>query len=83
MSDSLVFYHDRNDSLQIVDPDAVPHFDDHPLIGFVVAVIKAGYLGVVVDEKQLSNGRFFLCLSVNQETPEGQIIQARSSYCRA
>jgi hypothetical protein len=77
MSDSIVFYHGRDDALHIIDPDGLPHFDElPPLFELVVAVINAGYKGVVVDEKQLANGRFFLGLSVDQGTPEGQIIQA-------
>lgn len=46
-----------------------------PIIDIVIAVINAGYAGVVIDEKKLANGRFILCLSVNHETPEGRIIQ--------
>jgi|Laugresbdmm110dd_1035094.scaffolds.fasta_scaffold35483_3 hypothetical protein len=76
MSDSIVFYHGRDDVLHIIDPDGLPHFDEHPpIIDIVVAVINAGYAGVFVDEKKLSNGRFILGLSVNQGTPEGQVIQ--------
>jgi len=76
MSKSIVFYHGRDDVLHIVDPETLPHFNDHPpVFDFVFAIIKAGYLGVVVDEKQLANGRFIHCLSVNQGTPEGRVIQ--------
>ena len=64
MSNSIVYYHGRDDSVHIIDPDALPHFNElPPLFDIVVAVINAGYKGVVVD------------LSVNQGTPEGQIIQ--------
>ena len=76
MNDSIVFYHDRNDVLRVVDPDTTPHFDDHPpVFDIVCAVIMAGYKGVVVDEKQLADGRFILGLSTNPSTPEGQIIE--------
>jgi hypothetical protein len=76
MSNSIVFCHDRNDNLQIIEPDAVPHFEDHPpVIDIAIAVAKEGYKGVVFDEKQLANGEFLLVMSMNQITPEGQIIQ--------
>lgn len=76
MNDSIVFYHDRNDVLHVVDPDATPHFEEYPpVFDIVCAVINAGYEGVVVDEKQLDNGQFLLGLSTNPFTPEGQIIE--------
>lgn len=76
MNNSVVLYHGRDDNLYVVDPDCIPHFDEHPpIIEIVIAVINAGYAGVFVDEKKLSNGRFILGLSVNQGTPEGQVIQ--------
>ena len=76
MSDSLVFFHGRDNVLHVIDPDCVKHFDDiTPLQEIVIAVINAGYRGVVVDEKQMANGRFFSCISTNFSTPEGQILQ--------
>ena len=76
MSDSLVFYHDRNDNLQIIDPDAVPHADEpNSLIQIAAAVMRAGYAGVMIDETQLSNGRFIHYLSVNTKTPEGIVMK--------
>lgn len=77
MSDSIVLYHGRDDYLHIIDPDDVPHFDEHPpLLDIVCAVINLGYKGVAIDEIQLANGRFMHCLSANEGTPEGQIIQS-------
>lgn len=76
MSNSIVIYYGRDDVMRLVDPDALPHFDDFPpLLDIVISVINAGYKGVVVDEKQLSNGRFTIGLSIVKGTPEGQIIQ--------
>ena len=76
MSDSLVFFHGRDKVLHVIDPDCVKHSDDMtPMQEIVIAVIKAGYRGVVVDEKQLANGRFLSCISTNFSTPEGQILQ--------
>lgn len=77
MSDSLVFYWDRADNLNLIDPDVIPHFDGgHPLLNIVVDIINAGYEGVVIDEQRLSNGRYFHALNVNLATPEGQIVSA-------
>ena len=76
MSDSVVFFHGRDNVLHVIDPDCVKHSDDMtPLQEIVKAVINAGYRGVVVDEKQMANGRFFSCISTNFSTPEGQILQ--------
>ena len=76
MSNSVVFFHGRDNVLHVIDPDCVKHSDDiSPLQEIVIAVINAGYRGVVVDEKQLANGRFLSCISTNCSTPEGQILQ--------
>ena len=76
MGDSLVFFHGRDNVLHVIDPDCVKHSDDMtPLQEIVIAVINAGYRGVVVDEKQLANGRFLCCISSDFSTPEGQILQ--------
>lgn len=84
MSDSLVFYWDRADNLNLIDPDVIPHSDDrHPVLAIVVDVINAGYDGVVIDEQQLSNGRYFQALNVNLATPEGRIISAIQSSFEA
>jgi hypothetical protein len=84
MSDSLVFYWDRADSLKMIDPDVIPHFDDiHPVLAIVVDVINAGYEGVIVDEQRLGNGRYFQALNVNLATPEGRIISAIQSSFEA
>lgn len=75
MSNSVVLYHGRDDNLYVVDPDCIPHFDDTPpLLRLAAAIIEAGYEGVIVDEKQLLNGRIIHCLSTNSATPEGRIF---------
>jgi len=84
MSNSIVLFQGRDDNLYVVDPDCIPHFDDTPpLLQIAAAIIQAGYAGVIIDEKQLSNGRFVHCLSINSATPEGRILAgisvARSS----
>ena len=76
MSDSVVFFHGRDNVLHVIDPDYVKHSDDiTPLQEIVIAVINAGYRGVVVDEKRLANGRFLCGISSNFSTPEGKILQ--------
>lgn len=76
MSDSLVFYCDRNDVIHVIDPDLVQHFDDEvPLLMVIAAaIINEGYGGVVVDEKRLNNGRYLFAFSVNLGTCEGKIF---------
>jgi len=76
MSDSVVFFHGRDNVLHVIDPDCVKHSDDiTPLQEIVIAVLNAGYRGVVVDEKQLANGQYICCISSDLSTPEGQILQ--------
>jgi hypothetical protein len=76
MSDSLVFYFDRNDVMHVIDPDVVQYFGDEmpPLLVIAAAVIKAGYGGVVVDKKRLNNGRYIFVLNSNLGTCEGRIF---------
>jgi len=75
MSKSVVLYHGRDDNLYVVDPDCIPYFDDTPpLLRLAAAIMQAEYDGVVVHEKQLSNGRFVHCLAANSATPEGRIF---------
>lgn len=77
MSDSLVLLLNRANDLHIVDPDAVPHFDDlHPLLESAAAIIVAGYKGVAVDEIRLSNGRYIQSIDADLATPEGAILQS-------
>jgi hypothetical protein len=79
MSDSMIIYLDRNNNFQIIDPDCVPHSDGiNPLQHIVIDVINAGYEGVAIDEKKLANGRYFQIISVNETTPEGQILSILS-----
>jgi len=41
MSKSIVFYHDRDDVVHIVDPDLVTHFDELPPLFDIVAAVLA------------------------------------------
>lgn len=75
MSDSVVMYVDRGNVMHVVDPDSLPHTDYlSPIMVIAVAIINAGYEGVLVDEKRLQNGRCFQALNVNMATPEGRIL---------
>ena len=79
MSDSLLFVHSRSNDLHIVDTDAIPHSDHpSPLIQLAVEVIKAGHMGVAIDELKLKNGRFVFSLEVDIATPEGVVMQKLS-----
>jgi len=84
MSNSIVLFHGRDDNLCVVDPDCIPHFDDiPPLLKIATAIIQAGYGGVIIDEKQLLNGRVIHCLSTNSASPEGRILAGVSVACSA
>lgn len=84
MSDSFVYYWDRADNVNLIDPDVIPHFDDvHPVLAIVIDVINAGYEGVAIDERRLSNDRYFQALNVNLATPEGRIISILQSLFEA
>ena len=75
MDENLLFYWDRTNSLNLLDRDLIPHFDDgHPIMNIVVDILNAGYGGVMIDEQRLSNGKYFHALSVNLDTPEGAIV---------
>ena len=75
MSESIIFYHGRDNQLHVVDPDCMPHFDQKPtLLQIATALINAGYKGVIIDEIRLSNGRYMHCLSTFLTTPEGRMI---------
>ena len=82
MSDSLLFYHRRDNKLQIIDPDCLQHYDeeDEPLTTIVVEIIRAGYRGVIADEIRLSNGRVAHCINAINTLPEGRIL---SELCTA
>ena len=77
MDESLIFYWDRSNHLNIVDSGAIPHFNnEHPVLNIIVDIINAGYHGVMIDEQRLSNGKYFHALSVDLNSPEGAIISA-------
>lgn len=75
MSNSILLYHCRDGTLHVIDPDAIPHTDDLKPINYIVAALEdAGYEGVKIDGKLLTNGRYVRAVSVNSSTPEGRLI---------
>jgi hypothetical protein len=77
MDKSLIFYWDRTNCLNIVDSGAIPHFNNgHPVLNIIVDIINAGYQGVIIDEKRLSNGKYVHALSVDLNSPEGVAVSA-------
>ena len=75
MSDSLLLAVSRSNDLHIVDPDVIPHSEDlSPLMQLLAELIKRGYKGVAVVERQLKNGRFIQAMDFDNSTPEGQVI---------
>ena len=77
MKSSILFYRDRGDTLHVIDSDELVHTDGlSPLLLIAVAVINAGYSGVIVDEYLMANGRYFQSINTNSATPEGRIVAA-------
>jgi len=75
MSNSIIFYHGRDNQLHVIDPDCIPHFEEtQPLLVIAAELINAGYEGVIVDERRMSNGRYMHCLATDIATPEGRMI---------
>jgi hypothetical protein len=75
MNKSVIFYLDRSDTVQVIDSGSLSHTDDLSLImNIAVAVIRAGYDGVVIDQHRMTNGRYFQALNTNIATPEGRIL---------
>lgn len=80
MSDSLVFLRNRAEEFCIFDPDNIPHTDDlSPIMLLAATVINAGYVGVAVDERLLTSGRYVLSMDVNLATHEGVLFRELSS----
>ena len=76
MSDSLLFYLDRSDTAHVVDSTSLPHTDDlSPIVKIAVAVLNAGYEGLILDEHPMANGRYFQAINVNLATPEGRTLK--------
>ncbi len=76
MNKTIVFYQDLSDTLQVLDPEALPHTEQlSPLMEIAAAVIWTGIKGVRVDQQRMAKGRYLQPMDVNIETLEGQILQ--------
>jgi hypothetical protein len=77
MNHSVIFYLDRGNCLHVLACEDLPHFDTcHPAMDLAVDLMNAGFEGVTIDERRLSNGRYFHALNSDPTSPEGQAIQA-------
>jgi hypothetical protein len=75
MKNSILLYLDRSNSVQVVDSESLPHTEGlSPIMLIAVAVINAGYRGLIIDEQRMANGRIFQALNSNMVTPEGRIV---------
>ncbi len=75
MKSSILYYLDRSGTLKVIDSSSLSHTDDlSPIMNIAVAVIRAGYDGVVIDQHRMTNGRYFQALNTNSATPEGRIL---------
>lgn len=75
MKSSILYYLDHSGTLNVIDSTSLSHTDDlSPIMNIAVAVISAGYQGVVIDQHRMENGRYFQALNTNIETPEGRIL---------
>ncbi len=73
---SLLAYRDRGDVIHIVDADALPHTDGlAPITLVAIAIINAGYKGVIVDSYRMANGRYLHALNVDLATIEGRFLR--------
>lgn len=77
MKKSILLYLDRSETIQIIESDSLPHTDDlSPIMWIGVAVINAGYKGIIIDEQRMANGRYFQALNTDHATPEGRVVAA-------
>ncbi len=73
---SLLAYRDRADVIRLVDPETLPHTDGlAPIMLIAVAIINAGYKGVIIDSYRMANGRYFQALNVDLSTIEGRFLR--------
>lgn len=72
----LLAYRDRADVIRLIDPDTLPHTDGlAPITLVAVAIINAGYKGVIVDSHRMANGRYLHALYVDLATIEGRFLR--------
>ena len=72
----FLLFQDRNDRMHIFDSSIIPHLEEgHALIDLAASVMLAGYQGVDLDAFQISDGRHFITVQINEHTPEGTILK--------
>lgn len=75
MIDELILYVDRGSRLHIVEPSSLENFDDyHPVLQIAVNLMNAGFEGLEIDEKLMSNGKYFQALNTDLSTREGKLL---------
>ena len=73
---TLLAYRDRADVIRLIDPETLPHTDGlAPITLVAVAIINAGYKGVIVDSHRMANGRYLHALYVDLATIEGRFMK--------
>jgi len=75
-----IFYTDKSGKLHLIDSEALDktneklNLDLHPVLNVVMEILQAGYAGVVVDEMELPNGKYFQAINTDMASPEGRIV---------
>ena len=72
---STIFYLSRSGKLLVMDSNSLDRTGvKEPIIEIALDLINAGFEGVAVDTKKLSNGECFFAVEIQPDTPEGKII---------
>ena len=81
----FIMYRSQNDDLVITDTDYLDSKGDQdPILELAVELMVAGYPGIVVHTKPLSNGRYFFGTNYRADTPEGRIYaRAQADFHRS
>ena len=81
----FIMYHAQNDDLIVTDTDYLnSKGDQDPILELAVELMFAGYPGIVVHTKPLSNGRYFFGTNYRADTPEGRVYaRAQADFHRS
>jgi len=72
---STIFYLSRSGNLVVMDSNSLDRTGvNEPIIEIALDLINAGFEGVAVDTKKLSNGEYFFAVEIQPDTPEGKLI---------
>lgn len=76
MNETNIFYMSRDNQVKIIAAETIPNIDGiHPLLKLAIAISKAGYAGIAIDEQRLSNGKYFQAYEFDKESREGKLMQ--------